>query len=115
MNRRGFVGTLLGLLGLGAAKPVEPSYEFVWGHYPHAQWTNHPRYNGVPPMGIGNRVVVDGDDVSSLPIFRLITGRRGVIEYFLKDESGSYIVRFGEIAKASRIGHVEHWFNGVKS
>ena len=40
----------------------------------------HPDYE-YPPYGPGNRVTLDGKDVSTLRIQRLLTGEDGYIEY----------------------------------
>ncbi len=60
------------------ARPA-PIYLFDWNE----GFSTHPDYQGERnlPYGYGNKVTLDGRDISNLYIRRLLTGNHGWVEY----------------------------------
>jgi hypothetical protein len=111
MNRRSFFGLLTGAAAaLGLAPRREPSYFYDWTMPPDKPETDDPAFanrflpRGGPPV---NRVTVDGEDVSHLPITLVRTGPDGYVAYQVHKDGRPVIVG-GRVLRCFRYGHTSY-------
>jgi hypothetical protein len=103
-------------LAVSSAPPPEPSYTIDW----REGTSDHPAHGGSAPydceanLGVVQRVLLDGADVSNLRICRLRTGRDGFIE--MHAAKGGRLMTSADnggdfVSVVAKHGHVVYEYN----